>query len=162
MICKSLNVLIVPQVKIEENKRLWDEKNKLHHEYAELEKQTAELEKEDQELSEKQNELDPEHHDSSKKYHDTETQNRENIHNLEKSLTETRSLFAENSDLKSRIDYLYARLDKTDRLKGIDVNELRTLITSNTQVNDTTSTLVGRWDSIAKFLRNEEQAERQF
>ena len=149
------------KVKIEENKRLWEEKNQLRHKLAELEKQDEFLKNQQDDLNKRHLHLEPQHVESTKKYQEAETQNRENIHNLEKSLTETRALFAENSDLKSRIDYLYNRLETHDRLKGIDVNELRSLITSNTQVNDTTATLVNKWESIAKFLRNED-LERSF
>lgn len=148
--------------KIAENNKHKDEKNRLNHQLHELEREEDLLEKEEDELNKHHHSLKPEHDESSQKYKDVEGENRIHINDLEKSLTETRGLFSENSDLKARVEYLYNMLEQTDRLKNIDVNELRMIITSNTQVNDTISTLVGKWDSISKFQKTDEPLESSF
>ena len=51
--------------------------------------------------------------------------------------------------------YLSKRLELNDQLKNLNIEDLKTLSRSNTQVNDTVEALMNKWDSIQAFQKSQ-------
>jgi predicted nuclease with TOPRIM domain len=138
-------------VKLREHALAEDEHTRLVHELTELTHELEQVENDDasllNELQTKQPQLD----ESSEHLRQVESDNRLLTNDLEKQLTEARSLFAEHSDLTSRVEYLVNKLEATDQVRHIDLDQLKQVIDTNARVNDTITGLVGKWGSIAEY-----------
>lgn len=50
-------------------------------------------------------------------------------------------------------DFLQKEIDIDEGIKNVKIEQLNTLMHSNTGLNETISTLMGKWDQILKFSR---------
>lgn len=50
-------------------------------------------------------------------------------------------------------DFLQKEIDIDEGIKNVKIEQLSTLMHSNTGLNETISTLMGKWDQILKFSK---------
>jgi len=142
------------KVKVTENMSLIEERNNLKFELEEVRQKMEQLMQDHQNLLGTFRGMEGDFKEALFKLRQFEDRNQKLDSQCGKAVDEAQSLFAENAELRAKVNYMTKKLELNDQLKNIDLEELRLISKSSLQANDTINQFISKWGEVQTFQKS--------
>ena len=142
------------KVKVTENMSLIEERNNLKFELEELRQRSEQLTQDHQALLGTFRQMEGDLKEAIFKMRQFEERNERVEGQCAKAVEEAQALFAENAELRTKLNYMNKKLELNDQLKHIDMEELRLISKSSLQANDAINQFITKWSEVQTFQKS--------